>query len=387
MLLNAPSECEFNRTIQKIYDALQHRIDLVDYMKDYERNRQHFASYIINATCGTVKLRGSSIAEANHASYVARIGQASVDDISLSCKSTLQRQFDISVAKNEEIAQYKMLSDHESNILLDAGKEEESKAMRKLTSWGLELQKKENTEWQNYEVVYDENEDTFTVSRKGSNAQSDRIIPKHGRCPCNERVGGQIQCRHEMCIHNGRFIEELFDERWYRTDGLNQSHNLGQQDLAEELSSECDTEIGKVDAQDIEPCNHLALPLEWFDNSHDEEVENKGGENCHNHLKQDNQAHHIAVVQQETIDGYLSIKEMCSELGNSMAGKNDESFGAGIVCMLIEYYQVSARADDQVAIFHHLYDLLDNHETAFSLRSSITKKTQEAEESGGVSAE
>ncbi|MGH7954345.1 MAG: hypothetical protein ACREOZ_00115, partial [Gloeomargaritales cyanobacterium] len=97
-VLNALSEEEFAYTMNKVYNVLRDNQELVNYVKTFDKNRHHFAAYAINATYGTLLQKGSSIAESNHSSYVARIGQASSDETEVVCKCLLQRQVDINTA-------------------------------------------------------------------------------------------------------------------------------------------------------------------------------------------------------------------------------------------------------------------------------------------------
>ncbi|MGH7954860.1 MAG: hypothetical protein ACREOZ_02750 [Gloeomargaritales cyanobacterium] len=94
-ILNAQAEQDFNEAMLEIYDVLHGRRELVEYMRSFERDRHYFVAYAMDATPGTLMNRGSSIAEANHSSYAARLGQASTDAMEVVCKSLLQRQLDI----------------------------------------------------------------------------------------------------------------------------------------------------------------------------------------------------------------------------------------------------------------------------------------------------
>ncbi|MGH7954530.1 MAG: hypothetical protein ACREOZ_01065, partial [Gloeomargaritales cyanobacterium] len=225
-ILNASSEEDFVYAMNKVYNALKDNEELVSYMKTFDKNRHHFAVYAINATYGTLLQKGSSIAESNHSSYVARIGQASSDEIEVVCKCLLQRQVDINTAKHEDRAKYGMEARRESVRLSNDGDFEGSKAILKLSSWACKRWKQEYEESTHYQVtVNDDTNGATTVSRLGIDAPGRKFSPQ-GRCNCTARVSELIQCRHEICRHSGKFLEDFFDERWYRIDGVPQSYFL-----------------------------------------------------------------------------------------------------------------------------------------------------------------
>ncbi|MGH7974652.1 MAG: hypothetical protein ACREBR_03935, partial [bacterium] len=235
--------------MHKIYSVLQGKAELIDYMKDYMDNRHHFAAYAINTTRGTLMLKGSSIAEANHSSYVRRVSQASTDDLAVVCKSLLQPQLDINVEKHEAISKYAMQAKHEAIVLSKAGDIEASKAVLKLSLLGYKRWCEEREESINYTVVCNGNAlGTTTISRIGSSALG-RIIQKGGRCNCIASVSEMIQCRHEIIMHSAEFRDDLFDIRWYRRDSITQSCFVGHDDKSKQ--NDCDSEdILKNEEQD-----------------------------------------------------------------------------------------------------------------------------------------
>ncbi|MGH7954802.1 MAG: hypothetical protein ACREOZ_02455 [Gloeomargaritales cyanobacterium] len=199
-ILKARSEDDFNETMRKIYRVLHGRQELIDYMKTFERDRKYFVAYAMDATPGTMGNRGSSIAESNHSSYVARVCQASTDELEVVCKSLLQRQLDINISKNE-VMTCSMISKRESVLLSDDGDVQGSMAVVKLSSWGYQRWNEQRIDSRyyvitcTYYVITCTNfaSGAVTVCRKGGNAPG-RVINQNGRCGCITRVTELIQC-------------------------------------------------------------------------------------------------------------------------------------------------------------------------------------------------
>ena len=99
-----------------------------------------------------------------------------------------------------------------------------------LSIWGYEIWKKESNILREYEVLPQE-DGTFHVCHPQYLERAPRIIPSGGRCPCQTRVSLLCQCRHEICLHEHKFVKELWAIRWHQREGITRSSNLGVNDL------------------------------------------------------------------------------------------------------------------------------------------------------------
>ncbi|MGH7974430.1 MAG: hypothetical protein ACREBR_02795, partial [bacterium] len=102
-----------------------------------------------------------------------------------------------------------------------------------LSSWGYHRWNAKRLESKNYVVTCTNVvSGAASVCRKDSNAPA-RVIKKNDRCDCITRVHELLQCRHEICVHRGNFMHELFDVRWYYRDYVTQSYYLSNEDSSE----------------------------------------------------------------------------------------------------------------------------------------------------------
>ncbi|KAI2507013.1 hypothetical protein MHU86_7398 [Fragilaria crotonensis] len=175
--------------------------------------RKRFARYSVLATpCNEGRL-GSSIAEANHSSYVARIGGDSWDDPATQVKDCILRMQELSNKRASFRDQHRRQSAARSHT---TSNKTLACMLVKLSKRGFKICKEEYTKSSEYyccEVLIDGQEHK-EVRRTGESSHSARLT--NGKnCSCDVFIAYQVQCRHLFAFHNREFRIELVDYKFH----------------------------------------------------------------------------------------------------------------------------------------------------------------------------
>ena len=157
---------------------------------------------------------------------MAAIGAGFVDDPCIQLQKMVVRQNDLNRKRNEGISTYACTSAVENRRVLASGDETTADALTHLSSWGLEIWKREFKEASNYHLVQSLDEANHMVKRLDSEAPP-RLVPKNGRCSCNARVSFLFPCSHEICVDAYRFVLFRVDQRWHKRTAITSSFAAG----------------------------------------------------------------------------------------------------------------------------------------------------------------
>ena len=178
--------------------------------------RKRFARYSVHATPCNEERLGSLIAEANHASYVARIGGGSWDDPATQVKDCIIRMQERSNKSARTRDQNRRQSAANSHI-------EQNKTLGLmlviLSKRGFKVckeQHKKSAEYYCSTVLtgYD-GEEVKEVTHRQQEAASQTPRRINGyKCSCRVFVACRVQCRHLFAFHNREFKLQLVDPKF-----------------------------------------------------------------------------------------------------------------------------------------------------------------------------
>jgi hypothetical protein len=176
--------------------------------------RKRFTRYSVHTTpCNEGRL-GSSIAESNHSSYVARIGGGSWDDPATQVKECILRMQELSNKRASLRDQYRRQAAATSHTTHDKTL---ARMIIKLSTLGFKVCKEEYKKSSDYYCCCsspNNDPEQKEVRRTGESPHSSRII--NGKtCSCNVFVAYQVQCRHLFAFHGGKFMLELVDSKFH----------------------------------------------------------------------------------------------------------------------------------------------------------------------------
>ncbi|KAI2503990.1 hypothetical protein MHU86_10487 [Fragilaria crotonensis] len=240
--------------------------------------RQRFARYSVHATpCNEGRL-GSSIAEANHSSYVARIGGGSWDDPATQVKDCIVRMQELSNKRASFRDQYRRQSAASSHTMCD---QTLALMVVKLSKRGFlicEEQYKKSSEYYCRSLQIDGQEHK-EVKRIGESSRSARLT-NGKKCSCDVFLAYRVQCRHLFAFHNGEFQLQLVDSKFHAQQLSVSSPNP---DYATILSKWCvtrDPYVGSLGDQFFghpqstapsSPPSSPTIPSMWEDGCNDDD--------------------------------------------------------------------------------------------------------------------
>ncbi|KAI2508888.1 hypothetical protein MHU86_5498 [Fragilaria crotonensis] len=182
--------------------------------------RHRFARYSVCATPCNEELLGSSVAESNHASYVARIGGGSWDDPATQVKDCIQRMSELSNKRARLRDQYRRQSAANSHTASD----EQIKVMLlKLSKRGFKICEEQYRKSSEYYCALplagtsSEHQDAapmMEVIWQGKSSKPSRIIDGR-KCSCNVFIAYQLQCRHLFAYHKRSFQLDLVHPKFH----------------------------------------------------------------------------------------------------------------------------------------------------------------------------
>ncbi|KAI2490149.1 hypothetical protein MHU86_24427 [Fragilaria crotonensis] len=173
--------------------------------------RRRFARYSVNAIPCNEERLGSSIAEANHSSYVARIGGGSWDDPAMQVKDCILRMQELANKRASIRDQYRRQSAASSHTTCDKTL---ALMLVKLSKRGFKICKEEYKKSSGYCSLLSGGGEQKEVRRIGDSSQRARLV-NGSKCSCNVFVAYQIQCRHLFAFHGEEFKLGLVDSKFH----------------------------------------------------------------------------------------------------------------------------------------------------------------------------
>ena len=175
--------------------------------------RERFARYAVHATpCNEDRL-GSSIAEANHASYVARIGGGSWDVPVTQVTDCILRMQELSNKRASIRDQYRQQSAARSHTTCD---KTIALMLVKLSTRGYVICEEEyNKSSEYYCSLLSDSSEQKEVRRRGGESSCNARLTNGKTCSCCVYIAYQVQCRHLFSFHNGEFKLWLVDSKFH----------------------------------------------------------------------------------------------------------------------------------------------------------------------------
>jgi hypothetical protein len=156
-LIYSSSETEYQKHFQCLKDSCPRKHH--DYLhKEIDQHKQHFVRYIVQSYEGNLGRQGDSPAEANHASFCARIGPTSSVEPAEALKNMIERQNAMYRERNKEIISYHLKCTAEASVVLQDSNasvdaKEDALVLTKLSKFGYQLWKKYKEESKNYYFI------------------------------------------------------------------------------------------------------------------------------------------------------------------------------------------------------------------------------------------
>lgn len=176
--------------------------------------------FVVLTFSGNLKRRGDSPAEANHASFVRRIGPGSSEEPATAIVHMLERMEDMAAEQDHKLSLYNEKCVAQQKLLLEAGDFINADAIVSLSSEGYRLWREESSQAKFYssKPCNSVNEDGIIEVRRVNTNGQPRLVGPSQRCDCLERVAMGVQCRHEICAFGYRL--DLFGKRYYQRKGV-----------------------------------------------------------------------------------------------------------------------------------------------------------------------
>jgi hypothetical protein len=149
-MVNSYIESEFDVAFAAAKEALKGDVELIEDLERIGSQKNTYAKHIVHDLPGNLGRHGSSHAEQNHWSYVARIGPSAVSHLPVAIRDMLERQRQVEVEMANFIFQYyvntrgkhvtqKNSIRHKKRMLNDIAYAMKHDSLIDLSSWGHEL--------------------------------------------------------------------------------------------------------------------------------------------------------------------------------------------------------------------------------------------------------
>jgi hypothetical protein len=204
----------------------------IEYLETSVHGHRHqFVRAYVQEYWFNLEKEGSSTAEANHSSYVARIGPVSVEQPAIMVKETLERHSDICKERNELIVRYR--AECIARAATEPMELQDKIALLALSMWGYALWVAARNKSSNYECI--ELEKKKRVRRIGF-TEGGRDVGDGTECDCTKRKAFKSQCEHLVKGNDGMFIIELWDVHWLQRPMLRKA--IASEDVAQQLEDD-----------------------------------------------------------------------------------------------------------------------------------------------------
>jgi hypothetical protein len=195
-------------------------------------HRHQFVRAYVQEYEYNLEKEGSSPAEANHSSYVGRIGPVSVEQPAIMVQKTLIRHNDICKERNELIVRYRaQCIAKAATVPMEL---QDKLALLALSRWGYELWVAAREESPKYECIV---EDQKKVVRRIGFTEGGREVGDGTKCDCRKRIAFKGQCQHLVKGNDGMFILDLWDAQWLQRTILRTA--TASEDEAQQLEDDC----------------------------------------------------------------------------------------------------------------------------------------------------
>jgi hypothetical protein len=304
-------------------------------------HRRQFARCYVSKYRFNLGREGSSAAEANHSSYVKRIGASSVEEPAVMVKDCMKRHGDMCKERQEELVNYRAKCIGTANKgKLDV---EDTKALLALSRWAYELWTWAKHEATNYYCFIAENGD-FIVRRRGMTTGG-RVIGKDNvPCDCLDRIAFQGQCCHLIAANDGKFDLSLWDSRrWPQKRGLgpsldregqerNENNISTSSDKENEHTSNDDGDYGDDDKENEHTSNDGGD--DYGDDNNDVFTSVVAGIDDNDDDDDDddsNEASRHKDPEVETSYSYRDVMEICQNIASHISKRKDAATQVGIL--------------------------------------------------------
>ena len=175
--------------------------------------RDRYARYSVRTTPYNEELLGSSVAESNHSSYVARIGGGSWDDPATQVKDCILRMSELSNKRASQRDQYRRQSYANSHTASD---ETVAIMLVKLSKRGFKICEEEYRKSQEYYYLMVNPHDTSReIKWHGTTSLKPPRVIDGRHCSCHTFIAYQVQCRHLFAFHDRAFRLDLVDQKFH----------------------------------------------------------------------------------------------------------------------------------------------------------------------------
>jgi hypothetical protein len=218
-MLHAKSQEEFHQASAMVTQVLvRHPTKYLHFKSAYLDRPHKFSAYKIDEIPLSLGKRGDSPAESNHSSVVAHLDGGAPRQLHDHLQLLLTRQKEIAAKHHQAEIQWWNQCQIIAQEMRRNGEENLVEVLFTLSEWALKkLWKPELIESANYECI-PRDDGSSEIRRRG--ITNGRVIRPGERCKCITRVTLACQCKHEICLHGGRFVKHLFDFRHYQKNAL-----------------------------------------------------------------------------------------------------------------------------------------------------------------------
>ena len=215
-MMNSQSATDFATACESIKRILISYPEKYTYFKEgYMDRPEKFAAYFIDEVPLSLGRRGDTPAEANHSSINKRLGGGGARQLTDQVRLLLERQHEIVTGRLSDDTKH----NHTSTVLSRQMKNDPSaqQAIITLSKYAYEKWSEERLRAREY-VCNEQNDGCVKIVWPPSGACHEILLGE--RCNCTTRITMGIQCRHELCMMNGKFIKEWFADRHFQEHAL-----------------------------------------------------------------------------------------------------------------------------------------------------------------------
>ena len=205
----------------------------VSYLETINQNRKRYAGYIRQSINGHLGLMGSSSAESNHSSIVARIGPGGVFSIAEYISQLVTRASDQARANYEKASKHRQMIRHfKSAEVVPEHADMDKSAFETLSQYAYhELFRGSLEKYKVHSATHSQWDPQFvfvhptTVNVSGMTLQEGREHPRvmvmsaSGMCTCAQKVAVGMQCFHELVVTK-QFLPIKWVRRWWNVHAL-----------------------------------------------------------------------------------------------------------------------------------------------------------------------
>ena len=175
-------------------------------------NPKRYSSYFLKKIEGNRLFKGSTPAEQNHSSNIARLGKGATWELAKQASELLQRDRDLSQQKaNKDIEWF------HGNEVFVSNDDDDIIARKLLSKYAYEELWLNVMKQAKCLMITKLSDQSSSVHKIGEHPNTGHIVKLGERCNCTKRVAMMIQCVHEYKI-DGKFIIEKYNKlQWIST--------------------------------------------------------------------------------------------------------------------------------------------------------------------------